>query len=195
MRPELRGPAQFVAWSLLAVLLGGIVFFSGRVRRLLRIAEIVGRMPFHRQLRLVDESVFHYRRHIGAMTRCVALSLPVHLWTIGCIYLLGRALGMTVAPVNYYIFLPVIFTGSAFFPSIAGLGVMEGLFQQLFTLAGATSSSAVALCILYRVMILIGSVPGGWPTYREFSLQGIRILTDASTANGALVEPPPSSAS
>jgi uncharacterized protein (TIRG00374 family) len=195
-RPELERPSRFVWWCLLAVLIGGIVFFSGRIRRLLRVSEIVARLPFNRQIHTLDQSVFHYRRHIDVMARCVAISLLVHLWVIGCIYLLGRPLGIRSSLVNYYVFLPIIFTGSAFFPSIAGLGVMEGLFQQLFTLVDPhASSSAVALCILYRVIALLGSLPGLVPAYAEFSAHGMPklvagatgppIATDADWTNGA----------
>lgn len=176
-RPQLVGPMQFVLWVLLAMLLGGIVFFSNRLRKLFRVAEILKRMPSKLRPRIqqVDDSVFHYHKHKGALARCVGISLIVHLWTIGCVYLLGRALGLDVSLVNYYIFLPVIFTVGAVAPSIAGLGVLEGLFQQFFSLpgVGATPSSAVALCILYRIMSLLGSLPGALPTYREFSAHGV----------------------
>ena len=177
-RPELEAPSRVVRVVLLAVAIGGIVFFSGRIRRLLRVSEIVARLPFNKQIRQIDDSVFHYRHHIGTLVRCVGISLVIHFWVIGCSYYQGRALGLHVGLGNYFILLPVIFTVGAFVPSIAGLGVMEGLYAKLFSLpgVGATPSSAVALCILYRLMILAGSLPGTLPMYREFSALGVPIL-------------------
>lgn len=172
--PALEGSSRFVWWCLLVVLVGGMVFFSGRIRRLLRVSEIVSRLPFNRQIRAVDQSVFHYRSHVEVMLRCIGISLIVHVWLIGSVFFLGRSLDIQASLVHYYMLLPIIFTGSAFVPSIAGLGVMEGLFQFLFTAVDEhASSSAVALCILYRVITLVGSLPGVVPAYSEFSVHGL----------------------
>ena len=186
-RPELDGPSNWVLWILFTVLSGGIVFFSGRIRRLLRVAEIVARLPFSERIQQLDDSVFHYRSHTSALATCVGISLVTHGWVIGCVYFLGVALGLEIAPMNYYIFLPVIFTFGAVLPSIGGLGVLEGLFQRFFTLPGigATNSSAVALCILYRIVMVLGSLPGAIPTYREFSSHGIPTMDDPEDSQAA----------
>lgn len=191
-RPELAGPAKFVMWILFVVAIGGVVFFSGRIRRLLRVAEIVDRMPFADKIQELDQSMFHYRNHLLALTKCVGLSLLIHFWVITWTWVLGLSLGVNVSLGYYFVFLPVIFTAGSVAPSIAGLGVLEGLFQQFFSMAGvgATPSSAVALCILWRICQLIASLPGAVPTYQEFSTRGIPNLVKNGEPAAAPAEDP-----
>lgn len=186
-RPELEAAGHFVTYGLLIVVGGGILYFSNRMRRIVRFERFLGRLPFNKQVRHLDDSIFHYRDHLPTLFRCLGISVLIHLWTIGCIYLLGRSLGIPARIDYYFIFLPVIFTCGAFVPSIAGLGVMEGLFQQFFSLpgVGATKASAVALCILYRLMQLLGSLPGAIPMHAELSARGVRNLNEAAATEDA----------
>lgn len=174
---DLKGISQTTSWILVAIMGGGAIFFSARLRRLLKIAEIVERLPFKKRIQEVDQSVFHYRHHLWLLGGNVAISFLIHATTIFCIYLIGRSLRLTVPLMFYFEALPVIFTAGAFFPSIGGLGILESLFAHFFMSQGTTASSAVALCILYRLMILVGSLPGAIFTYREFSAHGIPKLT------------------
>jgi hypothetical protein len=96
------------------------------------------------------------------MVGAVAMSVCLHVWTITCIVMMGAALGMKSAAIYYYMFVPIIFTMGAFVPSVAGLGVMEGAFAGFFSLpfVGDRASAAVALCLLYRVVQILLSLPG-----------------------------------
>lgn len=181
-RPEMASVSRYALNGLALVLMAGAAFFSGRLRRLFRVAEIVDRLPMKGAIRQIDESMFHYRGHVRALVGCVAISVIVHFYCFVCVYYLGRALNLNIALINYFMFLPLILTAGAMLPSIAGLGVLEGLFQYFFALkgVGATPSSAVALCILYRIVVLVSSIPGAWPTYREFGAKGIAKLSQAT---------------
>lgn len=178
-RPELAHISRIASTVLLAVLLGAMAFFSGRLRRLLRVAEIVDRLPMGRQLKHLDDSVFHYRGHAPVVGWCAAISVLVHSMLFLSIYFLSVAIGLSISVVDFFIFLPIIFLFAAVVPSIAGLGVLEGSFAHFFSLPGigATPSSAVALCVLYRIVVLLCALPGAIPTYREFSMHGVRILS------------------
>lgn len=183
--PEIRQVSRHIPLVLFVVLVGGIIFFSGRIRRLLRISEIIERFPFNQQIKQVDQSVFHFRQHVGTLAKAVAISLPVHLGTFACVWLLGLSLGLDVAPINYFAFLPVILTFGAVIPAIGGLGVLETLFAWCFSLpgVGATASGAVALCIVFRFLIFTTSLPGAIPLYREFSTHGIPKTGEDSNTN------------
>ncbi|WP_145254308.1 lysylphosphatidylglycerol synthase transmembrane domain-containing protein [Planctomycetes bacterium Pan216] len=188
-RPELRVPSMFVWFGLLGVFVGGIVYFSGRLRRLLRVSDIVNRLPFNDKIRKLDHSVFHYRDHVPVLSKAIGISLIVHIWAILCVYGVGLSLGLAVPVFYYFIFLPVILTVGAVVPAIGGLGVLEVQFQEFFSLegVGATPSSALALCILYRLMLLVASLPGAVPTFKELSYGSVpRNLTEE---NGAGSEP------
>jgi uncharacterized protein (TIRG00374 family) len=160
---------RLVLLMLTVSVLGGILFFSRRVRKILRIAEILEAIPFGRHIQKIDDSLFHYREHGGQLFRCLLLGMAIWALTIVAIYLSGQSLRMNVAILDYFICLPIIFTAGAAVPAIAGLGILETLFQQFFGPVGAPASVAVALCILYRLMMLIVSIPGALPLYQEFS--------------------------
>ena len=160
---------RLVLTMLSVAVIGGMVFFSRRVRIIFRISAFLDRIPLGHQIKKIDDSLFHYRDHKIQLTWCVAIGLVIWLMTISGIYLMGESIGMSVNFVDYFICLPVIFSAGAVAPSIAGLGVLEGLFQHFFGAAGAAPSTAVALCLLYRLAILVVSIPGALPLYQEFS--------------------------
>lgn len=145
------------------------VFFSRWARQMFPLGWLLDRIPFGEGIRKIDASVYHYREHPWQLVRCLLLSIFIWCWTLIMVCLLGQALSMPTALVHYFVYLPLVFTAGAVAPSIAGLGVLEGLFQYFFTLTGATAASAVALCLLYRLMMLICSVPGAIPLFAEFS--------------------------
>ncbi|MBY0589547.1 flippase-like domain-containing protein [bacterium] len=151
------------------VLVGGTFFFSRRVRKILRVSDILDRIPLGQAIKKVDDAVFHYHRHKWQLTKCIGMGLLVWICTIIAIYLLGQSVAMPTALIDYFIFSPIIFTAGAVFPSIAGLGVLEGLFQTLFGMAGAPAASAVAVSLLYRLNGLVVSLPGAIPLFQEFS--------------------------
>lgn len=183
--PEIQQHSWYIPIILLGVLMSGMIFFSGRIRRVLRVAQIIDRLPFTEKIQEFDQSVFHFRQHPWTLGKAIAISLPVHLGCFACVWLLGLALGLKIDAIYYCAFLPVILTAGAMIPAIGGLGVLEGGFQYFFSLpgVGATPSSAVALCIVYRFMIFATSLPGAIPFYREFSTRGSQKLDLDSETN------------
>jgi hypothetical protein len=145
------------------------LYFGRWARKVFRIEWLLSRIPFGEGIRRIDASLYHYREHPWQLARCLLLSIFIWCWTLVMICLLGQALSMPTALVDYFVYLPLVFTAGAVAPSIAGLGVLEGLFQYFFTATGATAASAVALCLLYRLMMLICSLPGAIPFFAEFS--------------------------
>lgn len=169
--PALVAPSQMVMVMLGSVVVGGSLYFSERFRNLVRFPQLLQRLPFSSKLVKLDQSVFHFRQHPGVLGQCIGYSMVIQLVSVACIWGIARSLGLSIAMSYFLVFLPLIFTAGAVAPSIAGLGVLEGLFQQFFSLpgVGATPSSAVALCILFRIMALVTSLPGAAPAYREMS--------------------------
>ncbi|MBX9654415.1 flippase-like domain-containing protein [bacterium] len=168
-RDGIDSTGRLVLTMLAIAVVGGIVFFSRRIRIIFRISAFFDRIPMGHHFKRIDDSLFHYRDHKMQLARCVGIGLFIWLLTIGGIYLMGESISMSVPFVDYFICLPVIFSAGAVAPSIAGLGVLEGLFQHFFGAVGAAPSTAVALCLLYRLAILIVSIPGAYPLYQEFS--------------------------
>jgi len=144
------------------LVIGMFVFFSGRVRQLLRVQQLIARLPHAGKFQQLDEAVFHYRKHPWMMVGAVLMSIGLHCWTISCIIVMAASLGMKAAAVYYFMFVPIIFTSAAFVPSVAGVGVMEGAFAFFFSLpyVGERAAAAVALCLLYRMVQILLSLPG-----------------------------------
>ncbi len=166
---------QLLPWALsgaLAAIVGGaFLFFSGRFRAKLGLPHALGRLPFGHRLMQLDGALFHFRSHPGTMGRAIAVSLLLHLLSITLVALIGGALGMQASLSQYFMFVPLIFVGTAFLPSIGGLGVQEGAFVFFFTLpfVGDSASQAVALSLVYRMMMILLALPGAFWGFGELS--------------------------
>jgi glycosyltransferase 2 family protein len=191
LQPELETMRQRMLVALAVLVVGMFVFFSGRVRSFLRVQQLIARLPHAGKFQELDSAIFHYRKHPWMMVGAVGMSIFLHLWTITCIAVMGAALGMKASLVYYYMFVPIIFTMGAFVPSVAGLGVMEGAFAGFFSLpfVGERASAAVALCLLFRMVQILMSLPGLLWLHRElaFTKQVEAGATSEERANDAPV--------
>lgn len=170
---RMASAAQWVGIMLLIVLISGCLYFSARVRRVLRIEQLIDMLPLSEKLHRLDQSIYHYRHHLPVFAWCIAMSIFLQGWAIVSVWMVGLALGVSVSIVYYFLLMPIIITLAAFFPSIGGLGVMEFYFHKFFTEVGTTPAEALAMCVLYRLSMLIVSAFGSVAAYREFSAHGI----------------------
>ena len=161
-RTELDAASKVVGVFIAMVLVGTVVFFSRRIRRALMIDRLLEFLPFQRMVSEVDRAVFHYRHHKLEVVIAFGLSVACHLATVLTFYCIGRGLRMSVGLHYYFIFIPVILIISAIPITLAGLGLMEAMFVKFFTIAGvgATAGQALALCILFRIVMVVSSTPG-----------------------------------
>ncbi len=161
---RLRKVLVLVLGFLCAVLVGTVVFFSRRLRRLFRIDALLARLPggpISKVIQSIDRAVFLYRHHKWAVAAAFGMSLAMHLIACTCNWGFGHALGMRVSPRYYFIFFPVVSMVSTVPITIAGWGVGEAGYQMLFQSVGATAGQGLALSVLYRISsILIWSLPG-----------------------------------
>lgn len=163
---------KFIIFALfLTAVAGGILFYSRRLRRVVGLERLLEVLPFRNRIALVDQAIFHYRYHKRIIVWAVALSVTAHLIMVLTFVLIGRSLGLPAEAIDYFIFVPVIMIVSALPISAGGLGVMEGLFVQFFTLpgVGATATGALALCLLFRVVTILTSIPGALVGLRQFA--------------------------
>jgi len=64
--------------------------------------------------------------------------------------------------VKFFIFEPIIFIVTALPISIGGWGVQEFVYQRLFgDFGGMDPNHAIALSILYKLSLILMSIPGG----------------------------------
>jgi uncharacterized protein (TIRG00374 family) len=171
--PELRTVSTGILLFIVVMAGGGLLFFSRRLRRWSGLKWFLGLLPFQTQVTQLDEALFHYRYHKGAMFGAIFLSLGTHAVNVGTFCFAGKALSLPVAWQHYFVFIPVMLMIAALPISVGGLGVFESGVAHFFTLrgVGATASGALALCVLYRMMTIIVSLPGAMvrvdPTRRD----------------------------
>jgi uncharacterized protein (TIRG00374 family) len=150
----------FVAVLTLAFL----VLFSRRLARALR--KIL--RPFlvrglHDRFKRIYESFYLYSRSGRPLAAVLAVSLVVQALRTVVHYEVSRAMGLPIAPIYFFLFVPVIAIFIALPISIGGLGVREGLGIYLFRKAvpAVTSEQAFTMGLLAYLVGVVVSLAGG----------------------------------
>ncbi len=164
-------------WSVLAaVILMGVVAFSRRVRKLIRLDVMIAKLPGKLSgiLYRVDRAVFFYRGFKLGIIACLAVSVLNHVMAVISIILVGEAIGVGMPLANYFVLVPVINILSAVPIAPNGWGWGEALFGKLFEMGSPEGISSrvmrtrgVALSVVYRIMLTILSLLGGLAVFFE----------------------------
>ena len=84
----------------------------------------------------------------------------VHVNGIVSYALIGRALGLELDLVVYFLLVPLVFLIALFPISLAGWGVREVGALSLFSLVGVPAEQSVALSALFGVLLIVAALPG-----------------------------------
>jgi uncharacterized membrane protein YbhN (UPF0104 family) len=149
----------FMIYGLLGgLLLGYALYFHPGLRR-----GLGSVLPFERIRRELDSVFRSAREKKGLVARAAAISLLAQSTVILVIY--GLAIAMHIPGVEwwaFFIFEPIIFILTAIPISVGGWGVQEYLYAYLFgTIGGMDPNQAIALSILYKLTLMLFSIPGG----------------------------------
>jgi uncharacterized protein (TIRG00374 family) len=90
----------------------------------------------------------------------LALSLFMHLLAVLAVYILAQGLSMEITPLACLALVPVVLLLSTLPISVAGWGVRENVMVAALAFAGAESSEALALSILFGLALLALSLVG-----------------------------------
>ena len=97
--------------------------------------------------------------------RCFSLmifySLFIHLINIVVIYILAIDLGIAISFLASFVLFPIVIFSMLAPISIAGWGVREGAMVIMLGLVGISSESALALSLLYGIILTIVGLAGG----------------------------------
>ena len=160
---DYKRAAWFVAIFIAASAVGGVGFYSRRLRRVL--GDWSKKVPGYERLRSnklvekvvglvkhVDSALFLYRDEKMVLVKTMLISFVAHASAILAIYFLGQALGITQATMlQYFVVVPVCFIVSSV-PSTPGAwGVGEVVFRVLFGTVGVPGTAAVTLSMIYRL--------------------------------------------
>lgn len=173
---ERFGKLALVIWAvLLAVGAVGVIAFSRRLRELLRIKHLLNRLPARlaSPLKLVDQAIFYYRSHFSAVLGWTVFGMIIHVMACTSVLLMGRALGVGLPTLDYFVLVPIANLVSAVPLGPNGWGLGELSYRSLFGLVGpyalpgvanATQimgTRGVALSVLHRMHVTMWSLVGG----------------------------------
>jgi glycosyltransferase 2 family protein len=155
-----------LAWGSLAFVLGlgllAALFLSRSVRLFVsrnRFLEKYAKAGFLHQLL---EAIEAYQSQKTLLLFWLLASVVNHVFSIGFVALIGRAMGLNVPPVTYFVLVPIIAIASAVPITPSGWGVTEALFDLLFVkFAGLAVGDGASLSALSRVVGVCWSLLGG----------------------------------
>lgn len=130
------------------------------------ILVMLRKMKFMAKIRFLDLFYELSRRFrtvysdIPNITKQLALSVVIHLFSILSIYTLGRSLGLEYELGVYLVIVPPVFLFTLIPISLAGWGVREGAMVGIFLLIGAPKEAVLSISILYGLIVIIHSLPG-----------------------------------
>ncbi|MBN2448202.1 MAG: flippase-like domain-containing protein [Phycisphaerae bacterium] len=146
------------------MIFGAIVVFNPRIRTLLRLRELVERLPASGQLLRIGRSVLAMWQHKRLVIGSLLLTFVLQGMCYVSAFIMAQALGMKGEFLHYMIFIPIGFMIAAIpFSPPQGFGVMEAAFIWFFTgpALGNSDSQAFALALAARLTQLIWALPGG----------------------------------
>jgi uncharacterized protein (TIRG00374 family) len=113
------------------------------------------------RLRRVYAEIARLRKMPGALLGAFAMSVLARaVWIAGGV-LLGRALGLPLAPAHYFIIIPLVELVRTIPVSLNGMGVREWAFALLYAPLGATETQSVAFSLAVYTLLLLNSLAGG----------------------------------
>ncbi len=113
-------------------------------------------------IRKVYNAFYVYRHQPRALIRAALFSLGNLIGLTMACYAFGQSLSLDVSIVDYFTLFPIITVLSAIPLTPGALGVREGLFAELFAVAGARSAQAVPLSLMVYGGGLFWSLFGGF---------------------------------
>ncbi|MBA2741620.1 MAG: flippase-like domain-containing protein, partial [Actinobacteria bacterium] len=160
-----RYPIGAYVWIELLFVFGtivlGVVFFSRAVRmRLVFAVPLARRLRVERLARAVYEGVHGYRSHVGTLAVVSTTTLLVQICAILSIYAAGRAVGIQISLLAYFVLGPLLFLVTLLPLTINGLAVREAFFVHFLGTLNVAPDAAFACGFLFFLVTLVLSLPG-----------------------------------
>ncbi|MFH1578195.1 MAG: lysylphosphatidylglycerol synthase transmembrane domain-containing protein [Candidatus Omnitrophota bacterium] len=154
--------AVFFALGIFFFLIAGILlvlfnnFLFSKVSRLLRFLGRIGKA-----LSNLHYEIYNFRNQKRIILISILYSLVIQLIIPISFYLLSRALGVSLNPMYFFVFVPLVTVISALPVSIAGLGLREASSMYFFTKVGMPGEVALAIALLSFFMLFLIGLSGG----------------------------------
>jgi hypothetical protein len=159
-----------------AALLAAALYQNPAVRRAIGFERLLGRLPFAKVLRQLDDAVTVYSKHPREFALALLFSFANQCCVITALCVLGRSFGEDALDLANYVVAGAIGNLASAVPiTPGGVGVTEMLYGELFQSQGGSWTLGLAVSLAWRVcMISVGLcgglfllVPGGKMTDAE----------------------------
>jgi uncharacterized membrane protein YbhN (UPF0104 family) len=108
----------------------------------------------------VAESLGSYRKS-GRLGELLLLSIAAQVIVVVAVYVIGRALGMTVSLWYFFVIVPLIGLVESVPVSIYGIGLRDVSYVYLLGLVGVSKPQALSLSVVYVVLTVFYALFGG----------------------------------
>lgn len=164
-RLEMASRIQLV-WLALAL---GAVSLAGLALFLSPVAErFAPRRPPAGLVRKAVAKIFEFRAVVLEYRKCPGPFLKATIWAlvlqvnvIFYFYLIGRALGLGIGFLDYFIFIPIVLLVQILPITINGLGLREAAYVAIFSFYGIGAGAAVSYSLLDAASRLLLGIAGG----------------------------------
>ena len=150
--------------GLVGLVLIAWLYTSPVLRRRLRLGAKLGKLPGATALRNLDAWVSAYRRHLGALSGAIGLSVLIHLSLASAMMLAGFALGVDQPALYLFSTIPIVLMlWSLPVSGPLGLGPLDVVAVMLIVgSSGTTHQEALMMFVAYRLCLvgvgLLGSL-------------------------------------
>ena len=157
-----RGVIVSLATAFAACAVAGLVVFSDRAASgLLYAVAVLPSRAARRIATSLTDAIRRYGSHRTELVRVLLMSIVVQVIRVLQAWCLGVALGIDLPLTAYFAIVPVVLLIMQVPITINGLGTTQVAFVALFGASGVGAPAATALSILFLVLGVIGSLPGG----------------------------------
>jgi glycosyltransferase 2 family protein len=122
-----------------------------------KVSQFLGSLPRtgHIFRQLID-AVRLYRERIGYVVVSLVISLGVHICSVACFYVLGKAMpGIDPTPSELFVIVPLAMMIGAFVPTPGSVGALEAAVELLYVnLGGAGEGRGLMITLLYRLVTI-----------------------------------------
>lgn len=128
----------------------------------------------------ISAALVAYRAQPATLVINLALAIAENLLQIVNFYVIGRGIGIELAPLPFFAAISVTALVRRLAMHVEGRGLGEGAAVVMFALLGVQKDAAVALTFAHYALWLLASMPGAYLLFRS----GVRLrdLNDAATS-------------
>ena len=144
------------------LMVGAIIVYSRRIRRVLRLRQLVERLPMTHQLQRIGEATLAMRQHKTLVISSLLITFVLQSTVIVSATVMAWGLHMEGSFSYFFIYIAIGFVIAAVpISPPQAIGVMEFFYVWFFTASGMnTASQAFALAVAVRLIQLVWSLPG-----------------------------------